>query len=162
MKVYILTKENVREWTCYKNRPDRPHDPASYLNGPSQKKGRGNKTLLYRLYPIQHLVINFHGHLHRDIVATGNMKLKMCDRLFCWYIYIKPPGGGGGGQLAIGSNYAQMCVSKSDGHGSYFSFRGVKWVRIFQSKWAWNLLITQYGSEFMLSIVYRPNELQPT
>ena len=29
-----------------------------------------------------------------------------------------------GGQL--GSNYARMYVSKSDGHGSFFIFKGVK------------------------------------
>ena len=32
--------------------------------------------------------------------------------------------GGGGGEL--GSKYAYMCVSKSEGHGSFFSFKGVK------------------------------------
>ena len=26
----------------------------------------------------------------------------------------------------LGSNYARMCVSKSEGHGSFFSFKGVK------------------------------------
>ena len=29
-----------------------------------------------------------------------------------------------GGRL--GSNCAQMCMSKSEGHGSFFSFKGVK------------------------------------
>ena len=33
------------------------------------------------------------------------------------------PGGGGG---RLGSNYARMCVSKSEGHGSFFGFKGVK------------------------------------
>ena len=32
--------------------------------------------------------------------------------------------GGGGGRLS--SNYARMCVSKSEGHGSFFGFKGVK------------------------------------
>ena len=40
---------------------------------------------------------------------------------------------GEGGRL--GSNYARICVSKSKGHGSFFSFKGVKLVRIFHSKW---------------------------
>ena len=39
-------------------------------------------------------------------------------------------GGGGGGTRCpgrrLGSNYAQMCVSESEGHGSFFSFKGVK------------------------------------
>ena len=33
------------------------------------------------------------------------------------------PGGGGGGGL-LGSNYAQMCVSKSEGHGSLYQLQG--------------------------------------
>ena len=33
------------------------------------------------------------------------------------------PGGGGG---RLGSKFAWMCVSKSEGHGSFFRFKGVK------------------------------------
>ena len=33
-------------------------------------------------------------------------------------------GGGGGGRL--GSNYVRMCVPNSEGHGSFFGFKGVK------------------------------------
>ena len=32
-----------------------------------------------------------------------------------------PEGGG-----RLGSNYARMCVSKSEGHGFFFSFKSVK------------------------------------
>ena len=35
-----------------------------------------------------------------------------------------PWGRGPGGLL--GSNFARMCVSKSEGHGSFFGFKGVK------------------------------------
>ena len=28
-----------------------------------------------------------------------------------------------------------FCVSKSEGHGSFFCFKGVKWVLRFHSKW---------------------------
>ena len=50
---------------------------------------------------------------------------------------IKPGGlgGGGGGGGALGSSYAQMCVSKSEDHGTFFCFKGVKRVGIFHSKW---------------------------
>ena len=37
---------------------------------------------------------------------------------------VRAPWGRGGGRL--GSSYARMCVSKSEGHGSFFSFNGVK------------------------------------
>ena len=43
-----------------------------------------------------------------------------------------------GGRRA--SNYARMCVSKSEGQGSFFGLKGVKWVRIFHSKWVYNVL----------------------
>ena len=33
-----------------------------------------------------------------------------------------PPGGAGGGG-GLGPNYARMCVSKSEGHGSLFCFK---------------------------------------
>ena len=33
-----------------------------------------------------------------------------------------PPGGG----ARLGPKYARMCVSKSEGHGSFFNFKGVK------------------------------------
>ena len=33
-----------------------------------------------------------------------------------WFLY--PGGGGGGGRLGI--NHARMCVSKSEGYGSFF------------------------------------------
>ena len=33
-------------------------------------------------------------------------------------------GGGGGGMTWF--NFTRMCVSKSEGHGSFFSFKGVK------------------------------------
>ena len=33
---------------------------------------------------------------------------------------VSAPGG------RLGSNYAWMCVSESEGHGSFFSFKGVK------------------------------------
>ena len=48
---------------------------------------------------------------------------------YMYHIVCDPPtqgpflGGGGGG---LGSKYAWMCVSKSEGHGSFFSFREVK------------------------------------
>ena len=32
------------------------------------------------------------------------------------------PGGGG----RLGCNYARICVSKSEGHGSFWGFKGVK------------------------------------
>ena len=35
-------------------------------------------------------------------------------------------GGGGGGGRRLGSNFAWMCVSKCEGHGSSFGFKGVK------------------------------------
>ena len=35
-----------------------------------------------------------------------------------------PPPGGGGGRL--GSKFARMCVSKSEGHGFFLGFKGVK------------------------------------
>ena len=38
----------------------------------------------------------------------------------------------------LDSNYAWMCVSKSE--GSFYSFEGVKGVKIFRSKWVYNLL----------------------
>ena len=41
---------------------------------------------------------------------------------------------GGGGVGGFGSNYARTCVSKCKGHGSFFSFKGVKCVRVFHSK----------------------------
>ena len=46
-------------------------------------------------------------------------------------VYKGPVGGGGGrgedpGGGGPGSNYARMCVSKSEGHGSSFSFKGEK------------------------------------
>ena len=44
-------------------------------------------------------------------------------------------GGGSGGGGGLGSNCALMCVSKSEGHGSFFSFKGVKGVRLFHPKW---------------------------
>ena len=46
-------------------------------------------------------------------------------------------GGGGGG---VGSNYARTCVSKCKGHGSFFSFKGMKRLRVFHSKLVYNLL----------------------
>ena len=45
------------------------------------------------------------------------------------------PRGGGGVKGALGSNYAQMCVSKSEEYGTFFGFKGVKRVKIFHSKW---------------------------
>ena len=48
---------------------------------------------------------------------------------------IKPRGGGGGVKGALGSNYAQMCVSKSEEYGTFFGFKGVKRVKIFHLKW---------------------------
>ena len=36
----------------------------------------------------------------------------------------EPGGGGGGGQL--GFKHARMCVSKSEGNGSFFDNRGLK------------------------------------
>ena len=51
---------------------------------------------------------------------------------------VKVPGTQGGGQL--GSKLARMCVSESEGHGSFFGFNGVQRVRIFQSKWVKHLL----------------------
>ena len=34
---------------------------------------------------------------------------------------VSPPGGGGGGYLV--SNYAHVCVSRSEGNGFFFSFK---------------------------------------
>ena len=36
------------------------------------------------------------------------------------------PRGGGGGGGRLGSKFARMCVSKSEGHGFFSGFKGVK------------------------------------
>ena len=51
-------------------------------------------------------------------------------------------GPRGGGREGLGPNYARMCVSKSAGHGSFFSFKGVKGVRIHGFKFC---CVTHYN-----------------
>ena len=50
-------------------------------------------------------------------------------------------GGGGGGGGRLGINLARMCVSKSEGYGSLFGFKRMKWMRKYHSKWVWILLL---------------------
>ena len=64
-----------------------------------------------------------------------------------------PPAGGGGGGRAtwFQPRDAGMCVSKSEGHGSFFGFKGVQCVRMFHSKWVLNLL--NMGKSLYLHII---------
>ena len=53
----------------------------------------------------------------------------VCQRIVVCHPIASPAGGGG----RLGSNSAQMFVSKSDGYGSFFSFRGVTRYFILES-----------------------------
>ena len=77
-------------------------------------------------------------------------------------------GGGGGGDL-IQTIPRCMCVSKSEGHGSFFRLQGSEMSENhFNQNECRICFITQYWQEFILSVVHHytykngDNELQST
>ena len=66
------------------------------------------------------------GHVAGHIWGSASRAApSSSEQLWAAHSYIWSPGG------RLHTKFTRMCVSKSDGHGSFFGFKWVKWVSLF-------------------------------